>query len=283
MSRLLRLGRALRHAPGLRRAEKFWSLFRPAYRWLLDPFGRGVLIRMGGRPIRVPPALLSTNSDWSRYEDETLTALGAWLDAQTGPVTMLDIGSSLGVLTSFAVQVSPRVNVIAFDSDLTSLRALEAVVPAGALGRVRRVEGLLGREHTSGQSLEAAVAATRHRLPDIAPAAAINHSHFLCFGESGADAVPHHQLDGLLAEAAIPAPVLLKCDVEGAELLVLGGAVEFLRRVRPALLLSVHPPLLPRFGQTTDDVAGFLREHGYGWRLLARDHEEHWWCDPIPR
>jgi FkbM family methyltransferase len=209
-------------------------------------------------------------------------ALGAWLDAQAGPVTMLDIGSSVGVLTSFAVQVCPRVNVIAFDSDLTSLRALEAIVPVGAHGRVRRVEGLLGSEHTSGQSLEAALAATLRRLPDLPPSAAICRSHFLCFGESGADAVPHHQLDRLFAETAFSGPVLLKCDVEGAELLVLGGAVEFLRRVRPSLLLSVHPSLLPRFGHTTDDVARFLREHGYAWRLLARDHEEHWWCNPIP-
>ena len=280
--KLFALARSLRHAPGLRRAEKFWSWLRPVYHWLLDPSGRGVQVRLGGRPVRLPPALLGTNSDWSRYEVETLRALGAWLDAQTGPVTMLDIGSSFGVLTSFAVQVNPRVRVIAFDSDRTSLRALEAVVPALARDRVRCVEGLLGLEHASGQSLEAAVEATRRSRPDLPPVAAINHSHFLCFGDTGVEAVPHHQLDGLLGESSFPELVLLKCDVEGAELLVLGGAVDFLRRVRPTILLSVHPPLLPRFGHTTEDVAGFLRQHGYVWRLLARDHEEHWWCDPIP-
>lgn len=256
---------------------------RPVYLWLLDPFGRGVLIHLGGRPVRVPPALLATNPDWSRYEAETLTALGAWLDAQTGPVTMLDIGCSVGVLTSFAVQVNPRIAVIAFDSDLTSLRAMEAVVPVGARGRVRRVEGLLGSAHTSSQTLQSAAAATLRRLPEIAPGAAISQSRFLCLGEAGAESTPRHSLDELLAASVFSGPVLLKCDVEGAELLVLSGAVGFLDRFRPTLVLSVHPRQLFRFGHATDDVAGFLRTHGYAWRILASDHEEHWWCDPIVR
>jgi len=281
MNNLSTLAKKVRHAPGLRNFERLWRALRPAYQRLIDPFGRGVPITLGGRAVRVPAELLSTNPDWSNYERDTFAALAAWLDATPGRLTLLDIGCSFGVVTSFAVQVCPRVEVIAFDSDLVSLRALEAVVPAGALHRVQRIDGLLGTEHRSGQSLDDALVSTRRRLPAMAPRAAITRSAFLCFGEAGADDAPQHQLDALFSGVAFPGPVLLKCDVEGAELLVLQGAADLLRRVRPSLLLSVHPPALPRYGHTPADVAAFLLEHGYASRVIARDHEEHWWCEPV--
>lgn len=276
------IAKKIRHLPGLRNLEFLWRWLRPAYQWLLDPLGRGVKITLGGRPVRVPPALLSTNPDWSSYERESFEKLGAWLDAQRGRMTLLDIGCSFGVVTSYAVQICPLVDVVAFDSDLTSLRALDAVVPFCAQHRVKRVEGLLGTVHSSGQTLESAIVATLSRLPKIASKAAISRSDFVCFGDECASTVPHHQLDALLADVAFPGALLLKCDVEGAELLVLDGATELLRRVHPTLLLSVHPFALPRFGQTTENVAEFLTRHGYHWRVIARDHEEHWWCEPIP-
>ncbi|QYM80486.1 FkbM family methyltransferase [Horticoccus luteus] len=275
------LAKKVRHFQGLRNLEALWRWLRPVYQWLLDPLGRGVQITLGGRAVRFPAALLSHYPDWSGYERESFEALAGWLDSQPGRLTLLDIGCSFGVVTSFAVQICPRVEVIAFDSDLTSLRALDAVVPSGALDRVKRVHGLLGATHASGSNLEAAIATTLRQLPAIPPKVAINHSQYVCFGEAGARTVPQHQLDALLAGVAFPGPVLLKCDVEGAELLVLNGAAELLRRIRPALLLSVHPPALPRFGPTPEDVAAFLTQHHYRWNVLARDHEEHWWCEPI--
>jgi hypothetical protein len=74
--------------------------------------------------------------------------------------------------------------------------------------------------------------------------------------------------------------MLIKIDVEGAELVVLRGASRLLLHHRPTLMLSVHPQFLPSFQHSPDDVANFLREHGYEWSLLNTDHEEHWWCEP---
>jgi FkbM family methyltransferase len=283
MNPLPRLAKSIRHAPGLRDCEGLWRTLRPVYLRLIDPLCRGVPITLGGHPVRVPAELLGTNPDWSAYEPETLAALGAWMEGNPGRITLLDIGCSFGVLTSFAVQVCPRIEVIAFDSDLVSLRAIDAVVPSKARSRVRRIEGLLGDEHSSGQSLDAALASTQRRLPKIPARMAISRSSFLCFGEPAADNTPRHRLDALLAGVAFPAPVILKCDVEGAELLVLSGATGFLRRVRPTLLLSIHPSALPRFGHAKEGVAAFLRDSGYSSRVLACDHEEHWWCEPIPQ
>lgn len=280
---MLALAKRLRHAPGLRNCERLWQLLRPAYHRLLDPLGRGVRVRLGGRQVRLPAAVLGTNPDWGAYEHESFEALAVWLDNQPGRPVLLDVGCSFGIVTSFAVQVCPRVEVIAFDSDLISLRALDATVPARARHRVRRIDGLLGVEHRSAQSLEAAVVSTLRRLPDLPARDAITRSHFLCFGDARADSAPQHQLDALLTGVTFPGPVLLKCDVEGAELLVLRGAKELLLRARPILLLSVHPSALPQHGHTVGDLAAFLQKYGYRWRLLARDHEEHWWCEPTNR
>lgn len=277
---LIALSRRIRHAPGLRHADRLWSILRPLYHRAIDPFGRGVRLELGGRVVRMPPELLMINPDWSSYERESFAALGAWLDRHPAGATLLDIGSSVGVVTSFALQLAPALDAVAFDSDLISLRAMEAVVPARLHHRLRRIQGLLGQVHASGDTLASAEAATRRRLPALDPRRAIPRSHFICFGEDGATAVPQHSLDALFPPAPAAGPLLLKCDVEGAELLVLAGATRLLAERRPDLLLSVHPVQLPRFHQTPADVAAFLTRFGYTWRLLSRDHEEHWLAEP---
>lgn len=277
---LRHLARRIRHAPGLRRAEWLWSVLCPAYWRLLDPLGNGVPIRLGGKLVRLPAALMSTNPDWSHYETESFSALAAWLDAHPQRATLLDLGCSFGVVTSFAVQTHPQLEAIAIDSDLVSLRALEAIVPRAALPRVRRVEGLLDTADAAGQSLDAAVVATLRRLPELPPSTAITRACFRCLGGAGTGAIPVRSLDSLLRDAELPGPMLLKCDVEGAELLVLRGGEAIIARHRPTLLLSVHPQALPQFGHTVEDVAAWLAAQGYRWRLLARDHEEHWLAEP---
>jgi FkbM family methyltransferase len=55
----------------------------------------------------------------------------------------------------------------------------------------------------------------------------------------------------------------VKCDVEGAELLVLRGGKSTLRRCRPKIFLEIEECWTISFGWTAADVVGFLREIGY--------------------
>jgi hypothetical protein len=48
------------------------------------------------------------------------------------------------------------------------------------------------------------------------------------------------RLDGLAAEEGLPAPDLIKVDVEGAEGDVLEGAGQILANARPVLLIETH-------------------------------------------
>lgn len=55
----------------------------------------------------------------------------------------------------------------------------------------------------------------------------------------------------------------IKCDVEGAEPLVLQGALETLKRDRPAVLIEVYRAWLARCGKTVSDIAIFFESLDY--------------------
>lgn len=83
--------------------------------------------------------------------------------------------------------------------------------------------------------------------------------------EKDAVEVGTQTLDTLVASGAIPAPTVLKLDIEGAEILALRGAKQVLQAPTAprALLLEVHDSLLPGFGSSADEVLALVREAGY--------------------
>lgn len=56
-------------------------------------------------------------------------------------------------------------------------------------------------------------------------------------------------------------PDLIKIDVEGAELMVIRGASAILSKHKPALIVAVHPPLLPCGGE--NELFNLLRAQQY--------------------
>jgi FkbM family methyltransferase len=66
--------------------------------------------------------------------------------------------------------------------------------------------------------------------------------------------VPTTTLDALLS--SLPAPDLLKIDIEGAELLALQGATHILNVIRPRLYIEARPPIRV-------EVEAFLARAGY--------------------
>jgi FkbM family methyltransferase len=61
----------------------------------------------------------------------------------------------------------------------------------------------------------------------------------------------------------LPKIDFVKCDAEGAELLILRGGESTLRRCRPKIFLEIEERWTSSFGWTAADVVGFLREIGY--------------------
>jgi FkbM family methyltransferase len=193
---------------------------------------------------------------------------------------VLDIGSSLGIFSAVALFADSQTEVVAFDSDLASLAAVRRLCQHAPGARLRLVMGFVAEQPTAVRSLAEAVADTGTALAQSGVRGDVGTTRYVCLGDRSSDAIPSHRLDDLFADEDFEGrAVLIKCDVEGAELLVLRGAETFLRRVAPALSLSVHPPALPSHGHSRADVEAFLKRLGYVVRVLAVDHEEHWWCE----
>ena len=74
-------------------------------------------------------------------------------------------------------------------------------------------------------------------------------------------------LDGFMARHDIHACDFIKCDVEGAELLVLRGGFHTITHFKPIMMLEIDATYLRRNNHTVEDVEALLKLHGYGFYL----------------
>jgi FkbM family methyltransferase len=271
----LRRHTRLGQLPGLRRI-----LLKP-YRKLIDFHGRGVLMNIGGCiPVRMPAEYA-----WKvveGYEPESLRAMKKWLEATKSPV-VVDVGCSFGFISCAGLFGNPASHVIAIDSDLESLKLAQRLCARApqVSERLSLVWGFISDDPTQqADYLEAHKLALR-ALERPGLTGKPEAIHYVCLDsvDPASPPIPRHTLDNLIPPSAfLKLPILIKCDVEGAEQLVLNGAKRLLTERRPALLVSVHPENLPKYGTNKDALRSFLALHGYAIEVIAIDHEEHWWC-----
>lgn len=279
VSNLRKFAQGVRHLPGIGRLDFLWRALRPAYHLALNIGGRGVEVRVGGYArVRMPTEFVG--GSWERHEPEAIAAYARWI-GQHPCALVLDIGSSVGIFSAIALFADSCVEVVAFDSDLPSLAAARRMCRYAPGNRLGLVHGFLGEHPTEACSMATARARTEAALAQGEVLGEGRPPRYVGLNDGDIAGIPIRRLDDLLAGAyARGRAVLLKCDVEGAELLVLRGAEALLRHSAPVLLISVHPPVLHSYGYSIGELRSFLTGSGYKIRVLAVDHEEHWWCEP---
>jgi FkbM family methyltransferase len=93
--------------------------------------------------------------------------------------------------------------------------------------------------------------------------------------------MPTLTIDGFCAALPPRRVRLIKCDVEGAELLVFRGAEQTIARWRPIVFSEMNAEFCPRYGYTMDDVFGFFSSRSYatfvahGGRLHSLSRDEY--------
>lgn len=88
--------------------------------------------------------------------------------------------------------------------------------------------------------------------------------------------IPQTRIDDISGYQAIPAPTAISIDVEGSEFEVLRGAEKVLKEHHPKIWLSGHPEFMfKHFGEYMGDLRNWIKDRGYKEKLLAYDHELH--------
>ena len=180
------------------------------------------------------------------YEPEYL---GQMLGALAPDDIFFDVGANIGLV---ALNAARRCRTVAFEPDPTicsRLRCNLQLNPSVPID-VRQVA-----ISDSNGSVELFTDGVDGTSPSLV------HQR----GERRTARVDAHALDTLLEGGTLPAPTVVKLDIEGAEILALRGATRLLNGAdAPRLLfLEVHDSFLPGFGSSAAEVMALVTNAGY--------------------
>lgn len=177
------------------------------------------------------------------------------LDACQATHTFLDVGAHIGLYTlPAALIMRGRGQVHAFEPSPVNFEHLNRHIKMNDLTNVTVTETLVGDSN--------APAILNFDDSDV------NAMNTMAKLESGPKAsfraleVKQTRIDDYCSQKSIK-PDLIKIDVEGADLKVLKGAEQTLRKFKPRIFLSLHPALMKKMGDEVEDLVTFMQGLGY--------------------
>jgi FkbM family methyltransferase len=205
--------------------------------WLYGLFRRPLQAKAGRRLFLIAYAV------YKRFEARELMALAPMV---TPGSTVVDVGANVGYCSRlFARWVGSHGRVIAIEPEARNAGDLRRGAHRAGLTQVECVQAAAGARRGYGQLVINPLHPADHRL-----------------GTNGI-AVAVVTIDDLMAERGWPAVSLIKIDVQGAELAVINGAVETLRRSHPALYVEVDDDALAGQGAGAGTLVAVLETLGY--------------------
>ena len=161
----------------------------------------------------------------------------------------LDIGANMGIHTVLLARlVGPRGRLFAFEPNSALLPTLR-----------RTVAGLPNASLYTCALSDEPVRSAFFIPADDTKASLADWTDEAIDGVAREDSCERRRLDDMVGEGTIAQPDFIKCDVEGAELLVFRGAREVLdRRDAPIVLFEVNAYTCQGFGFGTSDAKDFL-------------------------
>jgi FkbM family methyltransferase len=234
-------------------------------------------------PVRVevePGAVFYLDpQDWLPHQ---ILTTGAWQPdvwnflAPTLPKggVFLDVGAHIGYFSlKAALKVGDSGRVVAFEPNPAMIRLLRQNLAASKIGNVNVQE----------------IACTdREQMITLYASSTISTAVSSLAQENvKSETSPHavtvrgRPIDEVVRELGLTRMDAIKIDVEGAEVSVLRGARETLKRFAPKVILEVAPDLLAGFHNKPEDVFALLREAGYTQgRMLSPGSDDWVWTKP---
>ena len=175
-----------------------------------------------------------------------------------------DIGANLGLYARFFIQAFGASSVIAFEPMAQNRQTLLRNLQLGGIDSKVRVFPHAVSDSTGEEALQidqmGSATAALSRV--TGGAACETHRQFGLEGKT--EQVRTTTLDEIVRSEALPPPGLIKIDVEGAEGMVLSGALGTIERHKPRLAVELHGPDKAR--QVMPVLAGLgyhLYAHGF--------------------
>ncbi len=259
LNRLRKTAMALHKVPGTgRMLETLRRRYAGAGERTVDDFDGNIRISL-----RLSEHMESKIFWYGSYSPSILIALRRLL--RPG-MTMLDVGANVGEISTVAAKlVGTRGKVYAFEpmpelaarlrhnKELNGFQRIE-VIECG-LGREPGKFSLYASDHYSGDGMAHSGMMTMFKTKDRAI-------------DTGT--VPIMRLDDFVNQRSIERVDAIKIDIEGAELPMLEGAVETLKRDRPMLIVEVNQETARAAGYEPQDILTFLETFNYRFRRLWR-------------
>lgn len=274
----VRVARSIRHSPKLSSFESFWDIVRPGYRKLLSTLAgkQGLPIEIEGiGNVFAPSSFLDGDVD-----ELEVPMLRRFVQAILPDCCLYDVGASLGLHSLVGgSQMGEKAEIHAFEPETISCAKYWA--NTGLLRKRMKVHlsrCFISDVSTTSNPLDLSPQQLLLDSPDLM--ARPGH-HLYLFDQPEGERIHQISLDDYVKAGARP-PTVVKSDIEGAELLLLKGAVSILQKYRPVLFISLHPELISKFDHTPEEFYGFLSSQGYQWEILNSVGETHVYAYPIP-
>jgi len=205
----------------------------------------GARVRVPG-PLPIRLSVVAGNIRIHRLIDAAIVA-GA---------TVVDVGANVGYNAVYASQrVGPAGRVVAVEPAADNLSVLRDNIRSNGIANIVVQPVAAGRAHEVRDFfLRGEISAVNSLFPESVYASV-----------TGIEQVRVAPLDDLVEGDAD----LVKIDVEGAELDVLGGMSRLLARSAVRLIVEWHPRLQVAAGYAPDALPRFLLEHGFSLRAAS--------------
>jgi len=247
MSEALAHLRRLRHGP-LKFLSPLWLPLGRLYRFLFRALGirRPTVTRIGPYgPFRLNGLFAFSDFEhWGRGHNEGFVPC---IEACRGKTCVIDIGAHIGLVALPAASVVAAMGrVVCFEPAEANRRLLVEHAALNSLANVEVVPWLVGAE-------------VRDAVPfyEMDEPTGMNTLVVRESGGYGRTTRRQVTLDAFCAERGLR-PDVVKIDVEGAELGVLRGAGQTIRRARPVIFLSVHPREIAALGESLDALSALI-------------------------
>ncbi len=242
----------LRHGP-LQRFRFLWSLARPVYRAVIRVVP-GLTVSKNIGPYG--PFKLNRRFAFSNFEawgGNHNRGFEACVEAARGKTCVMDIGAHIGLVTlPLSSVIAKNGTVYAFEPAEANAIFLAQHLRDNQIDNVEIIGDLVGSEKLD--SVDFFESSDDSGMNTIA----------LSGSNRGYTMASKKQitLDQFCIERGL-SPEIIKIDTEGAEVGILKGAANTLRKHRPILYLSVHPRHIIELGSSVDELEQVLQELDY--------------------